>query len=398
MDPMPGISTRATTLRTAGFVQADPHPSPQMKNLLILLTFFLVSLRTSALPSFDPFADATAKGGTSYTVGGTLTNQFNPALFAPWYSRGGSFGSTTPLIVSGSLSYPGLPASTGNSASFVPALSTSACLDLNEPAGGQPAMIFCSFLLKITDLSAVPSSPTNNPFAAFGDDPSQIPNQIGRLGCRVVTKKIGSGFVLGTGKSAAPADFVYEPDANAHSVGDVLFVVQGYQREGGVQTNVNLWINPSAASFGSSTPPAPTLTALTGNTALNNNGARSFALLCQFDKAPSGVIDDLRVSTNWASVTGGADIYAQPTNRTANAQTTATFTVGAFGGPPLNYQWQKDGADLPDGGKISGATTATLSISSVLQADAAGYSVVVSNTYSVITSSVATLSVNDPFI
>ena len=112
---MPGISTRATTLRGAGFVQADPHPSPQMRNLLILLAFFFVSLRTSALPSFDPFADATANGGTSYTVGSTLTNQFNPALFAPWYSRGGSFGSTTPLIVSGNLSYPGLPASTGNS-------------------------------------------------------------------------------------------------------------------------------------------------------------------------------------------------------------------------------------------------------------------------------------------
>jgi len=79
-----------------------------MRNLLILLAFFLVSLRTSALPSFDPFADATANGGTSYTVGSTLTNQFNPALFAPWYSRGGSFGSTTPLIVSGNLSYPGL--------------------------------------------------------------------------------------------------------------------------------------------------------------------------------------------------------------------------------------------------------------------------------------------------
>ena len=72
--------------------------------------------------------------------------------------------------------------------------------------------------------------------------------------------------------------------------------------------------------------------------------------------------------------------------------------VGAFGGPPLSYQWQKNGADLPDGGTISGVTTATLSISGVLQEDAADYSVVVSNPYSVINSSVATLTVNDPFI
>jgi hypothetical protein len=260
------------------------------------------------LPSFDPFADATANGGTSYAVGSTLTNQFNPALFSPWYQRGVGFGSVTPLIASGSLSYPGLPASTGNSASFAPASSSSACLELNEPAGGQPNMIFSSFLLKVTDITAVPTAPANNPFAAFGDDPSRLPNQIGRLGGRVLTKKVGSGFVLGTSKSASTTDFFYEPDSNAHNVGDVLFVVQGYQQAAGHQTNVVLWINPSPSSFGSSSPPPPTITAATGITALNINGARLWVLLCQFTTAPSGVIDDLRVATDWASVTGGLSV------------------------------------------------------------------------------------------
>ena len=92
-------------------------------------------------------------------------------------------------------------------------------------------MVFCSYLLKITDISAVPTTAANNPFAAFGDDPAQIPNQIGRLGTRVLTKKVGSGFVLGTSMTQLTADFVYEPDANAHNVGDVLFVVQGYQQD-----------------------------------------------------------------------------------------------------------------------------------------------------------------------
>lgn len=369
-----------------------------MKKTLLLLGLFGYIHDALALPSFDSFANATATGGTSYTVGSALTNQFNPTLFSAWYPRGTNFGSTQPLVVSGSLSYPGLPASTGNSVSFVPVSGQNTCLDLNL-ASGQPNTVYASFLLKITDLTAVPATAANNPLAAFGDDPSpSYQAQIARLGTRVLTKKVGGGYVLGTGKSATTTDFVYEPDGNAHNIGDVLFVVAGYQRVAGVQTNVNLWINPSASSFGSNQPPVPTLTAVTGGTALNTAGARFFGILCQFTTAPSGVIDELRVTTNWASATGGADIYAQPTNQTANAGTSAILRVGAFGGTPLSYQWQKDGGALSDGGNISGATTATLTVSSLLAADAASYAVVVSNTYSAVTSAVATLTVNDPWI
>lgn len=68
----------------------------------------------------------------------------------------------------------------------------------------------------------MPTTATNNPFAAFGDDPAQIPNQIGRLGCRVLTKKVGGGFVLGTSMTGLTSDFIYEPDTNAHAVGSVI--------------------------------------------------------------------------------------------------------------------------------------------------------------------------------
>ena len=365
--------------------------------MLLAAAFF--SQLTLALPNFDPFADATASGGTSYSAGSTLTNQFNPALFTPWYMRGGIAPGTTPLIASGSLAYAGLPASTGNSASFSPANSTSACLDLNQPAGGQPNMIFCSFLLKITDLSAVPTTAANNPITAFTDDPrtSLAGNQILRLGGRLVTKQVTSGtYVLGTSKSATTTEFAY--DSTVRNVGDVLFVVQGYQQAVGGPTNVYLWINPSSSSFGSSTAPAPTVSATVGKTALNADGARGFALMCQFPSAPSGVIDDIRLGMDWATVTGGPGIYAAPTNQTFNAGDTATLKAGAFGGTPLSFQWQKNGGNLSDGGNISGATTATLTLSNLLAADGATYSVVVSNSYSVATSAGATLTVNDPWI
>ena len=106
---------------------------------LIVLALAFASQLALAVPLFDPFADATASGGTSYAVGSTLTNQFNPALFIPWYSRGGNFGTTTPLIASGSLSYPACPPRRATARRSPRPLSTSACQDLNLPSGGQPA-------------------------------------------------------------------------------------------------------------------------------------------------------------------------------------------------------------------------------------------------------------------
>jgi hypothetical protein len=89
-------------------------------------------------------------------------------------------------------------------------------------------------------------------------------------------------------------------------------------------------------------------------------------------------------------------IATQPLSRTNNAGTAATFSVVAFGSLPLNYQWQKNGTNLANGGKISGVTTTTLTITSVLDNDAGIYSVTVTNLASSATSSNATLTVIDP--
>jgi len=44
---------------------------------------------------------------------------------------------------------------------------------------------------------------------------------------------------------------------------------------------------------------------------------------------------------------------------------TAVFTVGAAGAGTLAYQWQKDQVNLSDGGRYSGVTTRSLSISTL---------------------------------
>ncbi len=89
-------------------------------------------------------------------------------------------------------------------------------------------------------------------------------------------------------------------------------------------------------------------------------------------------------------------ITQHPSNRAVNLGGSATFAVVATGGSPLDYQWQKNGSNLSDGGHYSGCTTATLTISSADTADAADYRCVVTNTYGTATSNAAALTVNLP--
>ena len=67
-------------------------------------------------------------------------------------------------------------------------------------------------------------------------------------------------------------------------------------------------------------------------------------------------------------------------------------------GSPPGYRWRKNGSSLSDGGNVSGATNATLTLANVLKADAGSYSVVVTNSSNSVTSQAATLTVIDPAI
>ena len=72
-------------------------------------------------------------------------------------------------------------------------------------------------------------------------------------------------------------------------------------------------------------------------------------------------------------------ITGQPANQIALAGAIASFSVTASGDQPLSYQWQQNGTNLNDGGRISGSTTNRLTIGNVIPSDAGNYSVIVSN-------------------
>jgi uncharacterized repeat protein (TIGR03803 family) len=88
-------------------------------------------------------------------------------------------------------------------------------------------------------------------------------------------------------------------------------------------------------------------------------------------------------------------VVLSPGSQTNYASSTATFTATAFSPEPLNYQWQKNGTNLLEGGRLSGTTNSTLTITSVSDADAANYGAIVSDATGSVTTSNAVLTVND---
>lgn len=74
-------------------------------------------------------------------------------------------------------------------------------------------------------------------------------------------------------------------------------------------------------------------------------------------------------------------IIADPQSQTVVAGQTVTLQVAATGTSPLSYSWQGPSGTLTDGGRISGATTASVSISNFQSSDDGDYSVVVTNAF-----------------
>lgn len=80
-------------------------------------------------------------------------------------------------------------------------------------------------------------------------------------------------------------------------------------------------------------------------------------------------------------------ITYEPSDQTGYAGQSTSFSVNVDGSPPFNYQWRKDGTNLP------GADSAWLQLSTVSFLDTGSYSVVVTNEWGSIESSNAVLTV-----
>lgn len=136
----------------------------------------------------------------------------------------------------------------------------------------------------------------------------------------------------------------------------------------------------------------------------NIAGATSSTLTLTNTQSADAALYDVVVTNSVNSATSAAvalqvnpaapTIATQPAASSVLTGGTATFTVTARGTTPFTYQWRKDGNALTDGGNLSGATTATLQVANVSEAELGSYSVVVSNGIGApATSNAATLTI-----
>ncbi len=94
------------------------------------------------------------------------------------------------------------------------------------------------------------------------------------------------------------------------------------------------------------------------------------------------------------SVTSSPPYFTlQPTNQSVAPGANVTFAATALGNVPLSYQWLMNGVPLPNGGKISGVTTPTLSVQAATEANNGSYTVIASNALDSISSTAAVLTV-----
>jgi uncharacterized repeat protein (TIGR03803 family) len=143
------------------------------------------------------------------------------------------------------------------------------------------------------------------------------------------------------------------------------------------------WLSIAYGGYGGGTlePGGPAaLATLSLNSDAGNLAPGSYVAFVEFSDLTDGSAQNRQFTLNVAVTSAVPVIVSQPLSQTALPGASAvTFSVSAAGNAPLFYQWQEDSANLTDGGNISGATTALLTISNISSASAGTYSVIVSN-------------------
>ena len=126
-------------------------------------------------------------------------------------------------------------------------------------------------------------------------------------------------------------------------------------------------------------------------TATSTNTQLQFGLNSASSFSRSFALDDVSVTpVNLPAIT------QQPVSQTNFAGSNVVFTVAASGTAPLGYQWRTNGVGLVNGGVVSGATSNTLTLTAIGINNAGNYTLVITNAYGSVTSSVAFLTVDVP--
>ncbi len=218
------------------------------------------------------------------------------------------------LVEAGSLSYPGLAASTGNKISFA---GTGA--DYYRAFASQTAgTVYSSFILNVTDVSSL--NTTGGYFVAFIAESS--------------TTLYGAAIWARQGTTAGSFNIGISPRTSATTIvwlpGDLTtntnyFLVTSYELVSGAGNDVaQLWLNPS---LGGTMPAADATVTNTGGADLSS--VEKFLFRQATNTTTPGVqIDEVRVGNTWADVTPAGVAISDPTTTSISP---SSATAGGAG-------------------------------------------------------------------
>ncbi|HZV35642.1 MAG TPA: hypothetical protein VFB72_13795, partial [Verrucomicrobiae bacterium] len=196
-----------------------------MKKVFFLLTF-LLSFATASfaiLPCYEPFANSVGlfPTGTAYAPGSPGWHQTN-AQGDFWYEINSTGGGPAIYLTNFSLSYPGLPASTGNAIVLTNASGsgmrmTTANPQIKETQSG--AKVYYSMIVSLPNIASLSSS-TGDYCWGFNNGSGDQTGQPSDFHARVYFKKNGAGYQLGIARTSSVA---YDP--TVHSTNETLFIV-----------------------------------------------------------------------------------------------------------------------------------------------------------------------------
>jgi hypothetical protein len=207
----------------------------------------------------------------------------------------GGTGANDLSVVSGNLSYSGLP-SLGNSGTNGGAgLGVRRLFGTTTTSGD----LYFSALFNLTSYGTAWTSPAaGTSIGALTD----TDNTGFKLNVLVVKDTGGSGgYFFGIQKGGTGSTFVF--DTTPHLQGETVLLVGRYSYDPAAADVISLWISPDSSTFGQASPTtSPTLTANTGTDSIGidrfnirQNTAASVPDAMQWD--------ELRVGTTWGDVT-----------------------------------------------------------------------------------------------
>lgn len=296
-----------------------------MKKLLALM---LCALSFNAFAQtnyfFEPFANATATGGSAYNVGDPLGGQSNGVNFA-WAPIGTNYPAENAVVITNfTLPMPaGLPASTGN-AVLIQSLTNGpgGRLNMGTNYSTNAATLFYSVVFQVLDVSTLNAAGFINNGGAFNMGFNNTysaaqNNNPSVYGAALYVGRTQSGapdgYILGTGRGTGSFGRFWEgdssnPGTHLHTTNDVIFAVLEYEIVPGTANDIaRLWVNPDPSSFGADTYPTPTVEVL-DSPDNDISSINSFLIANRSSLSPTMVADELRIGYSWAAVTSAAPV------------------------------------------------------------------------------------------